>query len=676
MPETPIARRAWRRLGRPYRLWHAVVGYLVIGVALSAALVWRADHSRIGAAWVAAWGVALIASPAAFLGMWHRSSHRARTRLASLETLYSYTVKVAALSETADIVGVTLEEARRALGAGPAALRLPPALGGMRYVLRGPELRRELESATPLESQVVTDGRSVGDHRDGGIAAMAVPVVLGELGTAVMSVEGHRDTGRRFGVGDLRFLEAVAANLGTSLISSRRLDQLRSEVSAREHQALHDSLTGLGNRTLFGQWLDSALAQRRDDERVGVLLMDLDGFKDINDTLGHHAGDAVLEEVAARVLNALGPNRLAARLGGDEFAFVVPGADGPEAIHAIAAQVRSGVSQPVSVGGMELEVRASLGVAVAPDDGTDVSNLLRRADVAMYAAKTTRKGLVAYDREIDQYAKRRLVLTNELRKALETNQLEVWYQPLARLGTTEITGMEALLRWRHADYGAIEPAEFVPVAEQSGLIEPITWWVIETSLRELARWRREGFDLTMAVNVSARSLTGAHLTERLARLLGSAGIPAADLTLEITESLMMADPEGSRRVLEDLAGLGVRVAIDDFGTGYSSLARLKRLPVHTVKIDRSFVMSMHRDEGDEAIVRATIELARNMGHEVIAEGVERQDTWDRLATLGCDLAQGHLLAPAMPIEICRSWLGSRQSPQMAAITPLRRARGA
>jgi diguanylate cyclase (GGDEF)-like protein len=594
-----------------------------------------------------------------------------------METLYAYTVKVAALSDTAEIIGVTLSESRRALGAGLAALRLPSPLGGMRYVLRGAELRRELEAPTALEERVAADSCSIrlGRRREG-VDAMAVPVPLGDLGMAVMSVEGRHEELRAFGSEDLHFLEALGANLGTSLISSRRLDQLRGEVSAREHQALHDSLTGLGNRTLFAQWLEAALRERTAGQHVGVLLMDLDGFKDINDTLGHHAGDAVLEEVASRVLNTLGPNRLAARLGGDEFAFVVPGAAGPDAIHAIATQVRSGVSQPVSVGGMELEVRSSIGVAVAPADGTDVSTLLRRADVAMYSAKSTRKGLVAYDRVIDQYARRRLVLTNELRKALEGRQLEVWYQPLARLGTSEVVGMEALLRWRHVDFGSIGPAEFVPVAEQSGLIEPITWWVLETSLGELATWRREGFDLTMAVNISARNLTSPHMTERLAGVLQAAGIPAADLTLEITESLMMADPEGSRRVLEDLAGLGVKIAIDDFGTGYSSLVRLKRLPLHTVKIDRSFVMSMHRDEGDEAIVRATIELARNMGHEVIAEGVERRDTWDRLATLGCNLAQGHFLAPAMPIDVCRSWLRSRQSPQMAAITPLRRAQGA
>ncbi len=654
----------------------ALAAYSAAAGGLAALLLTGTVQGRVGAGWVAGWGVALLVCPGVFLAMWHRSGVRARDRLADLEKLYAFTVRVGALSDTPEIIGATLEESRRALGVSLAALRLPSSLGGMRYVLRGGELRRELEASTPLEDRVGADLISARRlSRAETAEALAVAVPLGGLGTAVMTVEGHLDEGIRFKEDDLRLLEAFAANLATSLISSQRLDQLRREVSAREYQALHDSLTGLGNRTLFSQWLDSALAARPPEEWVGVLLMDLDGFKDINDTLGHHAGDAILEEVASRVLDVLGPNRLAARLGGDEFAFVVPAAASPDAIHEVAREVLAGVSQPVLVGGMELEIRASIGVAVAPDDGSDVSTLLRRADVAMYAAKTGRRGTVAYDPEIDQYARRRLVLNNELRRALDSGQLEVWYQPMARLGTSEITGMEALLRWRHPDFGPIQPSEFVPVAEQSGLIEPITWWVLQRSLRELAEWRREGFDLTMAVNVSARSLTGPDVTERLAHLLNTVGIPAADLTLEITESLMMADPEGSRRVLEDLSGLGVHIAIDDFGTGYSSLARLRRLPVRTVKIDRSFVMSMHRDEGDEAIVRATIELARNMGHQVIAEGVERQDTWDRLATLGCDLAQGHLLAPAMPVDVCRAWLSSRQSPQMAAITPLRRVGG-
>jgi diguanylate cyclase (GGDEF)-like protein len=573
-----------------------------------------------------------------------------------LEELYSLTILLAGLSDTDDIVTVALRECRRLFGVTRVELRLPPSFGGLRCVLEdGEEPERVLDPPA-----VVSEG----------LTSVAVP--LGELGDAILLVEEREAATPHH----LRFLAALGASLGTALVSSQRLDRLRLEVAAREYQALHDGLTGLANRTLFSQVLGSALEERAADRCVGVVIMDLDGFRDINDTLGHHTGDAVLDAVAARVTTGLGWGRPAARLGGDEFAFVVPGAAGVDEVCTVAADLRRSVSHPVTVDGMALEVRASLGVAVAPADGTDVPTLMRRADAAMYAAKAARTGLAIYNRDMDEQARRRLMLTSELRRAVEQRQLEIWYQPLARLSDGEVTGMEALLRWRHPDHGPIAPVEFIPVAEQSGLIEPLTWWVLESALGELAEWRRAGYELTMAVNVSARSLTGSEVAARLEELLGRVGIPPGDLTLEITESLMMTDPDRALPVLDDLDRLGVRIAIDDFGTGYSSLSRLRRLPVHTVKVDRSFVMSMHRDEGDEAIVRATIELARNMGHDVIAEGVERQDTWERLTGLGCDLAQGHLLAPAMPIDICRSWLTSRQTPRMAPIRPLRRAEGA
>ncbi|HWE54521.1 MAG TPA: GGDEF domain-containing protein [Acidimicrobiales bacterium] len=635
--------------------------------------------TRLGATvvWLQAWGLGLIAAAAISVGLWYRAARRVRARMADLEKLYAYTVRLASLSDTDEIIGVSLADSGAMVSATHTELRLPDELGGIRCSLEpGGEMTREFGPATALEDEVAGTRRTMCVRPDRSDrsghplpALVAVPVFLDEQGVAVLVVGDDRPDG--FGAEDVRLLEAVAANLGTALTSSHRLDQLRLEVAARQHQALHDSLTGLGNRVMFGNRVGVALEERGRDERVGVMLMDLDGFKDINDTLGHHTGDAVLQEVAARILDRLGLERSAARLGGDEFAFVIPEAEGPDQIMGIARAVRDAVSQPVTVEGVALEVSASVGVAVAPEHGTDPSTLLRRADVAMYEAKTNRRGVVAYDRDIDQHAKRRLTLTNELRAALDTGDLAVWYQPVARMGTGEVVGMEALLRWRHPEYGSISPSEFIPVAEQSGLIEPITWWVLDTSLKDLAAWRRDGFELTMAVNFSARSLTGPDVAERLGRLLMATGIPPADLTLEITESSMMADPEGAQRALEQLDRLGVKIAIDDFGTGYSSLSRLKRLPVHTVKIDRSFVMTMHQHEGDEAIVRATIELARNMGHEVIAEGVERQDAWDRLVVLGCDLVQGHLLAPAMPLEMCRAWLNGRQSPRMATISPLR-----
>jgi diguanylate cyclase (GGDEF)-like protein len=400
------------------------------------------------------------------------------------------------------------------------------------------------------------------------------------------------------------------------------------------------------------------------------MLLDLDGFKDINDTLGHHTGDSILKEIGGRVLAAVGPGRLAARLGGDEFAFVIQSTPSTDEIMKTAAEILESVSRPVAIDGLVLELRASVGVSISPEHGSDAAALLRRADVAMYSAKSAKRGIVAYNEEIDQHTRRRLLLATELRQALHAGDLEVWYQPIARLDNGEISGLEALLRWRHSHHGSISPNEFIPVAEQSGLIDPLTWWVMGTALRELDRWRRDGYELAMSVNVSVRSLLGREIIDRLGRMLSDIGIRPRDVTLEITESLMMVDPTAAERILSELSGLGVRIALDDFGTGYSSLSRLKRLPVQEIKIDRSFVLSMHRDEADDAIVQATVELARNMGHTVVAEGVELQETWDRLVELGCDQVQGFLIAPAMPSDVLRKWLKSRQRPSLAPIRVL------
>ena len=256
---------------------------------------------------------------------------------------------------------------------------------------------------------------------------------------------------------------------------------------------------------------------------VAVLLMDLDGFKDINDTLGHVKGDTILKEVSGRVLAAVGSDRLAARLGGDEFAFVIPAADSPEEIVAAAETILESVSRPIAIDGLVLELRASIGIAAAPQDGHDASSLLQRADVAMYSAKRTKRRVVAYDRDLDRNTKRRLVLTAELRRAMETKDLEVWYQPVARMDTGEIVGLEALSRWRHREFGWISPDEFIPVAEATGLIEPLTWWVLDPLCGEVHQWHLEGFELTMAVNISARSLLGPEIVDRLGRIMETRG---------------------------------------------------------------------------------------------------------------------------------------------------------
>jgi diguanylate cyclase (GGDEF)-like protein len=622
------------------------------------------------------WGLILLAGPCVGLALWYRTANTVRGRYANLQLLYGFTVKIADLSDTDEIIATALAETRSVMVCDYAELTMPVGTSAVRCQLVGEDaVSREFGDLTDFERRIIDEGANVlapaGSSKipdpEKFQDLMAVPVQLGDIGCGVITAANHSVPAETFDAEDLRLFEALAANLGTALTSSQRLDRLRLEVAAREHQALHDSLTGLANRTLFAQWVSTALERRRHDQLVAVMLLDLDGFKDINDTLGHHTGDAILKEVAGRVLAAIGPDRLAARLGGDEFAFVIPAAYSADEVMTTARAVLDSVSRPIATDGLVLELRASLGVAMSPQHGSDPATLLQRADVAMYSAKSSKRGVVAYDREIDQNTKRRLILATELRMAMDAKELEVWYQPVANMDTGEICSLEALLRWRHNDYGSISPEEFIPVAEQTGLIEPLTWWVLETALRELHMWRREGYEINMAINVSARSLLGPEVVERLGRLLNDVAVPPSSVSLEITESLMMVDPDLSERVLMQLSELGVRIAIDDFGTGYSSLSRLKRLPVQTVKIDRSFVLNMHADEGDEAIVRATIELAKTMGHLVVAEGVEKQETWDRLQALGCNQVQGYLVAAAMPSTECRPWLRSRQAPKMAPV---------
>jgi diguanylate cyclase (GGDEF)-like protein len=622
------------------------------------------------------WGMLLLAGPCLGLAIWYRTANTVRSRYANLQLLYGFTLKMANLADTDEIIAIALAETRSLMACDRAELVMPIGASAVRcQLVSDGQVTREFGDLSDFERMVIDEGTALlapagssrlpksSQYRD----LIAVPIQLGDIGFGVVTVSNHSVESETFDSEDLRLFEALAANLSTALTSSQRLDRLRLEVAAREHQALHDSLTGLANRTLFAQWVSTALDRRRHDQLVAVMLLDLDGFKDINDTLGHHTGDSILKEVAGRVLAAIGPDRLAARLGGDEFAFVIPAAYSADEVLTTARAVLDSVSRPIATDGLVLELRASLGVAMSPQHGSDPATLLQRADVAMYSAKSSKRGVVAYDREIDQNTKRRLILATELRMAMDAKELEVWYQPVADMDTGQISSLEALLRWRHSDYGSISPEEFIPVAEQTGLIEPLTWWVLETALRELHMWRREGYELTMAINVSARSLLGPEVIDRLGRLLNDVAVPPSSVSLEITESLMMVDPDLSEKVLVELSELGVRIAIDDFGTGYSSLSRLKRLPVQTVKIDRSFVMNMHLDEGDEAIVRATIELAKTMGHLVVAEGVEKQETWDRLQALGCNQVQGYLVAAAMPATECRPWLRSRQQPRMAPV---------
>ena len=432
---------------------------------------------------------------------------------------------------------------------------------------------------------------------------------------------------------------------------------------AKEHQAVHDGLTGLPNRILFRERVEEAIR----GESCTVMLMDLNHFKEINDTLGHHQGDRLLQEVAARLAATLRDGDTVARLGGDEFGILLHGAVGPGHADAVAESLLARLREPFVVDATTLQVGGSIGLARHPEHGSDVETLIQRADIAMYAAKAASSGHATFEPSQDHHSPRRLTLAAELRGAIERGDLVLAYQPKADLRTGRIVGVEALARWEHRELGTVDPAEFVPIAEQTGLIIALTTSVLRTALERVAAWRALGHDLSIAVNLSARSFLDARLAEEIPQLLAEHDVPPACLELEITESMLMHDPDRARHTLDRLAAIGVGLSVDDFGTGYSSLAHLKRLPVDTIKIDKSFVLDMHEDEADEAIVRSTIELAHNLGMRVVAEGVESAATWLRLASLGCDLAQGFHLARPLGAEAVLALLESERPVQLRLV---------
>ena len=456
---------------------------------------------------------------------------------------------------------------------------------------------------------------------------------------------------------DCRLFETIANHASVAYDNSRLVEQLRAEAEVRRHEALHDALTGLPNRALFAQQVEAAI---RAGGTAAVMLMDLDRFKEINDTLGHHHGDLLLREVANRLVGALRRSDTAARLGGDEFAVLVHDLVDVGEAEITAGRLLEALHQPFLVDELSLGVGASIGIAMIPDHGGDAAALLQKADVAMYEAKGAHDGAVVYSPERDSYSPRRLRLAGELREAIEAGDILVCYQPKARIADGRPVGMEALVRWRHPAFGMLSPDEFIPVAEQTGLIAPLTTYVLREGLRQCAGWRRGGHEVGVAVNLAVRSLLDVDLPDDAQEMLARAGVPPEALTLEITESSIMADPSRTITVLTELAAAGVRLSVDDFGTGYSSLTYLQRLPVHEVKVDKSFVLRVASNPGDAVIVQSIVELGHNLGLTVVAEGVEDQAAWDRLRSMDCDVAQGYLLGPPLAAPEAIAWLDRRR----------------
>ena len=619
----------------------------------------------------------------------YRSYAALARRFERLQLFQSFTRAVTTSASAAVVVERVLQQARQLCRCDYARIEM---LGGggtdtIAFELRGSAAMQE---CGPLQTRVL-DGGAVRVVR---AASKSLPdqTLLAELDTddcvvALLHsdgvVVGALVVGDRIGDastfddGDGRLLDILANHASVALENGRLIDQLHSSVDEIAFQALHDSLTGLANRSGFTEAVSAALALREPNEAVAVLLMDLDRFKEINDTLGHYAGDQLLIEIGQRLAQYTIDGAVVARLGGDEFAMMIPRVGSVDEAVGAAHALRERLVEVATLGSFTVDVGVSIGVAIAPLDGEDLVTLLQRADVAMYDAKRSRSGVELYEPERDDHSVYRLSLANSLRSAITNGELAVHFQPKADIESGRIIGVEALVRWNHTEHGLISPDDFIPVAEQSGLITELTDFVLDTSLAQSEKWRRLGLDLTVAVNVSPYNLIDSSFARRLEHRLVEHRVEPSRLVLEITESGML-ELDQVLALLDRISGMGVTLSVDDFGTGYSSLSYLHALPVGEVKIDRSFIVPMAAKVGDLGVVRAIVDLGHNLGLRVVAEGVEDRFTWDELAALGCDLVQGYFVSRPQPPDVLTDWLLSWDRSALATPrgvrTTTRRAR--
>ncbi len=479
--------------------------------------------------------------------------------------------------------------------------------------------------------------------------SMAIPIGTGETAFGFLRASSAKNDDRVFDRRDMHLFRAVADQLGAALEKGRLIEGLRNA-------ATRDSLTGLANLDSLRNFLTAMLAEQGGGV---VLLLDIDRFHDINDTVGHEAGDSVLVQVGRRLEDATSPGSLACRVGGDQFALVIPGQSSSDLARLAALAVKSRVDGPLRLDEVTADVRLTIGMARAPEHGDDATTILRRAEIAMGTAKGSSHGIGEWEADMERDSGRRLYVLSGLRQALVDSELTVEFQPKLLLGSGEVTGFEALVRWRHPELGLVSPAEFIPLAEATGLVGALTSSVLRMSLETCKRWHDSGFNVGMAVNISARSLDDPVLVGQVAALLTATGLDGSALTLEITESSVMENPARSLDILRQLRSLGIRLSIDDFGTGYSSLHQLRGLPVHEVKIDKTFVDHIDRDGADRAVVRAVVELCDSLGLVTVAEGVEQASQAYSLETLGVKQVQGYFYSRPMPEADATAWLRNR-----------------
>jgi diguanylate cyclase (GGDEF)-like protein len=619
---------------------------------------------------IQAWASALITLIVTVFVLAYRGYSRSIRERKSLAELYEFTRSVGSSRQDGSLADTLLEKTRDFLRAERATLWLP-ALGRYPEVLLTARVDEgvgdePLGEPDQLRVKVMNEGHTAlvsargGDdpgatralRRRGLDEVIVTPLRSGSTVIGILEVGNRLGELSTFGPDDARLLKTLAAHAGVAVENSRLVHRLR-------HDAYHDALTGLPNRRRFSTALDEALAVRPvPGEVVAILLLDLDSFKDVNDTLGHVAGDRLLVEVGNRLRDVAPQGALVARMGGDEFAVLVrlPGA---AAAHAEGTALQSALEEPVDIEGLSIDVGASVGIALFPDHAVDGVTLLQRAEVAMYAAKRAVRQVQTYLPTMDSLSVRRLSLVSELRRAIDEEQLQVYYQPKVSLSDQEFVGVEALVRWHHPEHGVVDPDDFIPVAEHTGMIGALTAYVLESALRQCRAWLDDGRQLHVAVNLSVRSLIDADFPDQVDYLLRETRVPPSMLTLEITESSVMSDIDRALPTLHRLREHGVRLSVDDFGTGHSSLTYLRRLPVTEVKIDKAFVLNMATDSGDLAIVRAIVDLGRHLGLTVVAEGVESEVAYTLLREMGCDMVQGFLLSRPVPYERLETWIRAR-----------------
>jgi len=603
------------------------------------------------------WLVLVVLIPAPMMWLLLRSHGSLMHRYSDLSHAFDFSSEIGSATHLHEIAETAVGQIAEQLRAGSVALVIWDEGAGDLRTAHGDSALLSLMPATAHDQDwdlgdtstrhvfaTGTDALSQ-QLRDLGFSqAILVELLSDDEPIGVVAVADRQGAASRFSADD----ESRLGNIVEQLAIAVRKVQLHVQI---QHDATHDRLTGLLNRHYLEAWVGQVV----DDEPAAVLMIDLDRFKEVNDTLGHHAGDDLLKEVATRLGRCLEDDDLPARFGGDEFAVFAPRVGEHEA-SLLAEKISQALEEPFALGESTVAVAASIGIAVSPEHGQTSELLLRRADLAMYDAKRRHIRSSVYNPGLDSTDSIRLAMLGDLREALRDGALDVQFQPKQELRTGSVVGVEALVRWTHPTHGAVSPEVFVSLAEQAGLIEELTDHILTTALAAAADWRRQDLDLTVAVNLSPLSLINEQLPGKVQQHLETANVPPAQLILEITEQSVIVDTPRTMRILSQLHDIGVQISIDDFGTGHSSLTNLRRMPITELKVDRSFVTEMLVERNDEVIVRSTIDLGHNLGFTVVAEGVETVDVLDQLQTLGCDVAQGYGICRPLPYDKLTRWL--------------------